>query len=71
MDNFLIQLVPSAKVDVMPGKNDPSPNALPMLQLSPLLVRQSSKYSSLCLSPNPHAFTLDKLLYDTYNLTYF
>lgn len=63
LDNFLKPLVSTVKVDILPGRNDPAPHALPQDNLHRIIVRESSQFESLCLSPNPHAFTLDDVLY--------
>lgn len=59
LDTLLAQLLGACQVDIMPGKSDPTNVSLPQQPLHPCLFRNSSRFDSLTLVPNPHEFTVD------------
>eukprot|EP01127_Copromyxa_protea_P011868 TRINITY_DN3030_c0_g1_i2.p1 TRINITY_DN3030_c0_g1~~TRINITY_DN3030_c0_g1_i2.p1 ORF type:complete len:471 (-),score=101.74 TRINITY_DN3030_c0_g1_i2:54-1466(-) len=63
LDLNLLSMARSCVVDLMPGERDPARYLLPQQPLNKCLVPSSSKLSTMTLSPNPHSFFLDKVLF--------
>lgn len=54
--SFLLDVVPSLDVDVMPGDEDPTGPTLPQQPLHPALLYEASKHEGLSFSSNPAWF---------------
>ncbi|CAL1543262.1 unnamed protein product [Lymnaea stagnalis] len=59
LDSFLMELVTSVDVTVMPGEYDPSNFTLPQQPLHPCMLPQSSRYNTLHCQTNPCELTVE------------
>jgi DNA polymerase delta subunit 2 len=60
LDDLCYEIAQNVTVDVMPGENDPSDNALPQHPLNRAYFPKAFSCGHLISASNPHSFSMDE-----------